>query len=149
VLDDLYKHRQKWLRNLVSRLDTIDKGKPWRRYTSLKYNCATLTASAIFLHAIKCTILENLSTTTKTESLPFWVLGKPNTKSTLTFVHGCCGIGKGKYNPTLVVDPFDLDMSGNSSLACPLLSAYLANRTVQPPIEMFYLAPCDLRHGIL
>jgi hypothetical protein len=91
----------------VLRSDTIDKGKPWRRYTSLKYNCVTLTASAIFLHAIKCTIFENLSTTTKTESLPFWVLGKPNTKSMLTFVHGCSGIGRGKYRPALVADPFD------------------------------------------
>jgi hypothetical protein len=91
----------------VSRSNTIDKGKPWRRYTSLKYNCATLTASAVFLHAMKCTILENLSTTTKTESLPFCVLGKPSTKSMLTFVHGCSGIGKGKYRPALVAAPFD------------------------------------------
>jgi hypothetical protein len=73
----------------------------------LKYNCATLTALAVFLHAIKCTILENLSTTTKTESLPFCVLGKPNKKSMLTFVHGCSGIGRGKYSPALVANPFD------------------------------------------
>jgi hypothetical protein len=91
----------------VSRSDTINNGNPWRRYTSLKYNYATLTALAVFLHAIKCTILENLSTTIKIESLPFWVLGKPNTKSMLTFVHGHFGIGRGQYNSALVADPFD------------------------------------------
>jgi hypothetical protein len=91
----------------VSRSDTIDRGKPWRRYTSLKYNYAKLTTSAVFLHAMKCTILENLSTTTKMESLPFSVLGKPRTKSMLTFVYGCSGIRRGKYRPALVADPFD------------------------------------------
>jgi hypothetical protein len=40
-------------------------------------------------------------------SLPFWVLGKPNTKSMLTFIYGPSEIGRGIYNLALVADPFD------------------------------------------
>jgi hypothetical protein len=44
---------------------------------------------------MKCAILENLSTTTKTESLPLLVLCKPKTKSIEILVQGSLGIGKG------------------------------------------------------
>jgi hypothetical protein len=47
VLDNLHKHRQKWLRNLVLRSDTIDKGKPWRRYTSLDGDQGTTSKDLI------------------------------------------------------------------------------------------------------
>ena len=39
-------------------------------------------------HHIKCVIFENLSTTTKMESLPFLVLGNPKTKSMLISFQG-------------------------------------------------------------
>jgi hypothetical protein len=44
---------------------------------------------------MKCAILENISTTTNMESLPFWVLGNPNTKSILIASKGLSGIGNG------------------------------------------------------
>ena len=44
-------------------------------------------------------ILENLSTTTKIESLPHLDLGKPNSKSIEISIEGSLGIGSGMYEP--------------------------------------------------
>ena len=43
--------------------------------------------------------MENRSTTTIIESFPRCVLGNPSTKSMLTSIQGCSGIGNGIYNP--------------------------------------------------
>ena len=48
---------------------------------------------------MKCAILENLSTTTKIESLPFLDLGKSKTKSIEISTQGTLGAGRGVYNP--------------------------------------------------
>jgi hypothetical protein len=48
---------------------------------------------------MKCAIFENLSTTTKIESLPLFVLGKPKTKSMLMSSQGTLGTGNGMYKP--------------------------------------------------
>jgi hypothetical protein len=48
---------------------------------------------------MKCAILENLSTTTKILSLPFFVLGSPKTKSIEISSHGALGTGRGMYKP--------------------------------------------------
>jgi hypothetical protein len=48
---------------------------------------------------MKCAILENLSTTTKIESLPFLDIGKPKTKAIKISTQGAQGTGKGVYNP--------------------------------------------------
>jgi hypothetical protein len=48
---------------------------------------------------MKCVILENLSTTTIIESLPFFDLGKPKTKYIEISTQGLVGIGNGVYNP--------------------------------------------------
>jgi len=48
---------------------------------------------------MKCAIFENLSTTTKMESLPCFDLGKPKTKSIKMSTHGSFGIGKEVYKP--------------------------------------------------
>ena len=48
---------------------------------------------------MKCAILENLSTTTKIESLPFLNLGKPKKKSIEISTQGALDIGRGVYNP--------------------------------------------------
>ena len=48
---------------------------------------------------MKCAILENLSTTTKIESLPFLDLGKPKTKFIKISTQGALGTGRGLYNP--------------------------------------------------
>jgi hypothetical protein len=48
---------------------------------------------------MKCAILENLSTTTKIESLPFFDLGKPKTKSIEISTQGSVGTGNGVYSP--------------------------------------------------
>ena len=47
---------------------------------------------------MKCVILENLSTITKIESLPFLNLGKPKTKSIEISTQGALGTGKGVYD---------------------------------------------------
>jgi hypothetical protein len=48
---------------------------------------------------MKCAILENLSTTTKIESLPFFDLGKPKTKSIEISTQRSIGTGNGVYSP--------------------------------------------------
>ena len=48
---------------------------------------------------MKCAILENLSITTKIESLPFLDLGKLKTKSIEMSTQGALGTGRGVYNP--------------------------------------------------
>src|SRR3954463_965345 len=94
-----HKHHQKWLRNLVSRSETIVFGTPCNRIISRKNKSATLAASSLLRHGIKCAILENLSTTTNMLSLPFFVRGKPKTKSMDISSHGTLGTGKGMYKP--------------------------------------------------
>ena len=56
-------------------------------------------ASSVLWQDMKYAILENLSTTTKIESLPFVDLGKPKIKSIEISTQGALGIGKGVYNP--------------------------------------------------
>jgi len=77
----------------------MDLGIPCRRTTSLKNKFATCTTSAVSLQAIKCAILEYLSTTMKTKSNPRWVCGRPKIKSMERSSQGAVGIGKGIYKP--------------------------------------------------
>ena len=56
-------------------------------------------ASSILWHAIKYANLLNLYTTLEMLSLPFLVLGNPNTKSIEISIQGWVGTGKGVYNP--------------------------------------------------
>ena len=54
------------------------------------------------IHLVTCkemAILENLSTTTKTASLPLCVLGRATIKSMLTCSQGLCAMGRGLYSP--------------------------------------------------
>src|ERR1044072_164454 len=81
-------------------------GSPCSLTISLKNKSATWLASLTFLQGIKCAIFENLSTTTKTESLPFFVLGSPKTKSIDKSTQGYSGVGKGVYKPCGIT--FDL-----------------------------------------
>jgi len=48
---------------------------------------------------MKCTMLENPSTTINKEFLPFFDLGNPKTKSMEISIQGLVGIGNGVYNP--------------------------------------------------
>jgi hypothetical protein len=48
---------------------------------------------------MKCVTLENLSTTTKIESLPFFDLGKPKTKSMEISIQGSTSTSNDVYNP--------------------------------------------------
>ena len=52
-------------------------------------------ASSVLWQGIKCAILENRSTTTKTESRPLFVLGHPNTKFIERSIRGALGMGIG------------------------------------------------------
>jgi hypothetical protein len=64
---------------------------------SMKNSLATLIAFAVFLQGIKCVIFEYLSTTTKTQFIPRWVHGRPNTKSMEISSHICSSIDRGMY----------------------------------------------------
>jgi hypothetical protein len=85
--------------NLTSLSETILLGTPWSHTISLKNKLAMLVVSSVLWHRMKCVILLNLSTITKIESLPFFVLGSPKTKSIDMSTHGPLGMGKGVYNP--------------------------------------------------
>lgn len=69
-------------------------GRPCRHTTSLKNNSATCTISLVFLHGMKCSIVENISTTTNIESCPFCVICKPRIMYTLISSHGLSSTGK-------------------------------------------------------
>ena len=46
--------------------------------------------------------------TTKMESLPFYVQGRPSTKSMLMFVHGCVSMGSDMKRPSLEALPLEV-----------------------------------------
>ena len=86
--------------NIVSLSETILLGNPCNLTIYLKNKLATWVASLVLNQGIQWPILENMSTMTKIESWPIWVLGSPITKSILTTTHGWLGIANGWYNPT-------------------------------------------------
>ena len=92
---------QKTLVNRTSRSETILRGTPWRRTSSLKNRRAVWAASAVFEQAMKCAILLNRSTMTRMESSCRRVLGSPKTKSRLTSCQGESGTGRGRYGPAV------------------------------------------------
>jgi hypothetical protein len=69
---------QNVLRNLLSRSEMIDSGIPKCTHTRSKKSLAVASALIFFLQAAIMAIFENLSTTTKTQSIPFLVEGRPN-----------------------------------------------------------------------
>jgi hypothetical protein len=74
-------------------------GIPCNLTISLKNKVAMWEASSLLLQGMKCAIFYNLSTTTKIESLPLFVLGKPKTKSMLMSSQRILGMGNGMYKP--------------------------------------------------
>jgi hypothetical protein len=70
-----------------------------KRTISLKNNSTICEASSFLWHGIKCAILLNRSTTTKMESLTYFVRGKPRIKSMDMSSQGTLGIGSGVYKP--------------------------------------------------
>jgi hypothetical protein len=66
---------------------------------SLENRLAICDASSLLWQAIKCDILENLSTTTNMESWPLFVRANPNIKSILISSHGVVVAGKGVCKP--------------------------------------------------
>src|SRR3954466_11629223 len=90
---------QKYLTNLTSLSETIVLGTPCKHTISLKNRLATCDASSLLWQAIKCAILENLSTTTNILSWPYLVRGNPNTKSILISSQGVVGVDSGVYKP--------------------------------------------------
>ena len=66
---------------------------------SLKNTLAIWDASVDLLQEMKWVIFENLLTTTKMESWPLAVFGRPRTKSILRSYQGTWGMGRGMYRP--------------------------------------------------
>lgn len=75
-----------------------------------------------FMQDIKWAILENLSTITKIESLPFLELRKPKTKSMEVFTQGALVTSKGVYNPCSMT--LDLACLHEMHLACNLSTSW-------------------------
>lgn len=83
----LHKIFQKLIIKLRSLSEKIDLGMPCKQTTWLKKMWAIRDASMVFQHDIKWIIFENMSTTTKIESMACQARGKPNTKFMLTSSH--------------------------------------------------------------
>ena len=96
---------QKFPTNVVSLSEIMLLGNPCNLTTSLKNWLETCVASLVFKKGMKCAIFENMSTITRIESWPIWVLGNPKTKSILTASQGLLGMGNGWYNPTFWLHP--------------------------------------------
>ena len=71
--------------------------KPYNQTISQIKRFVIFVATSILLLDIKGVIIENLSTTTNIESLPFFYLGKPNTKFMEISTNGLLGTGKEVY----------------------------------------------------
>src|ERR1700722_5529976 len=69
---------QNVLRNRLSRSEMIDCGIPKCTHTRSKKSLAVASAVIFFFQAIIMAIFENLSTTTKTQSFPCLVEGRPD-----------------------------------------------------------------------
>ena len=69
---------QNVLRNLLSRSDMIDCGIPKCTHTRSKKSLAMASVVIFFLQTAIMAILENMSTTTKTQSFPCLVEGRPD-----------------------------------------------------------------------
>ena len=69
---------QNVLRNRLSRSEMIDCGIPKCTHTRSKKSLAVVSAVIFFLQAIIMAIFENRSTTTKTQSFPCLVEGRPD-----------------------------------------------------------------------
>ena len=69
---------QSVLRNLLSQSDMIDCGIPKCTHIRSKKSLAVASAVIFFLQSTIMAIFENLSTTTKTQSFPFLVEGRPD-----------------------------------------------------------------------
>ena len=69
---------QNVLRNLLSQSYMIDCGIPKCTHTCSKESLAVASAMIFFLQAAIMAIFENLSMTTKTQSVPCFVEGSPD-----------------------------------------------------------------------
>ena len=100
-----HKVLQKCPTNMVSLSEAILLNIPCNLTTSLKNKLATCVASLILKQGIKWAIFKNISTTTKIESWPLWVLGIPKTKSILITFHGQPSMGNSLYNRAFYIPP--------------------------------------------
>ena len=100
-----HKVLQKCLTYMVSQSKIILLGNPCNFTIPLKNKLATWVASLILKQGIKWAIFKNISTTTKIESWPLWVLGIPKTKSILITFHGQPSMGNSLYNRAFYIPP--------------------------------------------
>jgi len=98
-LNFFQSYYQKVLVNLASRSLVIVFGKPYFVMIVLNTRSATYVAVAGSLVGMKCAILENLSTITKTPEDPEGVSGKSVRKSIDMSSHGAAGVGNGCRSP--------------------------------------------------
>jgi len=78
---------------------TIALGRPWCFMTWLTYRRAVSSPVTCTVVGMRCVILDNLSTTTKSAVCPLFVFGRCMIKSMVTTSHVCSGFGRGFSKP--------------------------------------------------
>ena len=86
---------QNVLKNLLSRFEMIDCGIPKCTLTHSKKSLTVASVVIFFLQAAIMAIFKNLLTTTKTQSFPCLVEGRPDMKSMEMDSKGRLGVGSG------------------------------------------------------
>ena len=85
--------------NLGSLSDMMEVGALCLLTISFTYNLASLSNEKEILIGMKWAVFVNLSTITQMASLPLAVLGRPTTKSIITWSHFYSGMGSGCIMP--------------------------------------------------
>ena len=91
------------LMNLLSRFDIMVYGIPKCTHTHSKKSFTVSSTVILFLQADNIAILENLSMTTNTQSLPCLVEGRPDRQSIEVDSQGWMGVGRGLYKPLFLI----------------------------------------------
>lgn len=100
ALTNVHKVSQKWETNCAPLCETTSTGKQCSLKTRLNISSAISFAKGSFFTGMKCTILENWSTTVIITVLPSEG-GSPVTKSKAMWDQGQCGVGRGHSSPFL------------------------------------------------
>jgi hypothetical protein len=91
------------LRNQISLSERMVYGSPKFTQTHSKKILAVASLVMLFLQATGIAILEKRSKTTKTQSFPHLVDGRPDMYSIEMDSHGLSGVGRGVYMPCFLV----------------------------------------------
>jgi hypothetical protein len=93
---NVLRNRLSWSKIMVCEI-------PKCTHTCSKKSLVVASVMMFFLQEARITILEKQSTTTKTQSFPLLVDGRPDMYSIEMDSHGLSGVGRGVYRPCFLV----------------------------------------------